>query len=262
MESIRCTKKGTSLKITCYILIGMFIFLMSVNALQLDLSKFIERFANLPEVISRMMQLDVSIIPNVLAEILVSISLAFAALVFGTLISFVLACLSASNIAPNKHCASVIKGVIATIRAIPALVWVLMVVASIGFGNTGGMIGLIFPTVGYLSKSFAASFEEEGYDRIEALKATGANWTTTITSALVPQTMPKLISWIAMRFENNIAEGISLGMVGVGGVGYLLNKAIGKFDYASISTILLMIFLTMFIMELLIQNVKKQIHKG
>lgn len=262
MESIRCTKKGTSLKITCYIVIAIIIFIASVNALELDLTKFIARFANLPEVIGRMMQFNASIIPNVLLEILVSISLAFAALVFGAIISFVLACLSASNIAPNKRCAGIIKGVIATIRAIPALVWVLMVVASIGFGNTGGMIGLIFPTVGYLSKSFAASFEEEGYGRMEALKATGANWTTTIRAALVPQTMPKLISWVAMRFENNIAEGISLGMVGVGGVGYLLNKAIGKFDYASISTILVMIFLTMFIMELLIQNIKKQIHKG
>lgn len=261
MKQIKCTKGGTTIKYACYCILAVIIFVLSVQLLELDFTKFIQRFENLPEVIARMMQVNLSIIPDVLMETMVSICLAFTALILGTCISFVLACLSANNIAPNSWLASIIKGIIASIRAIPALVWVLMVVASIGFGNTGGMIGLIFPTVGYLTKSFAASFEEEGNERIEALRATGANWINVITKALVPQTMPKLLSWIAMRFENNIAEGISLGMVGVGGVGYLLNKAIMKFDYASISTILIMIFLTMLFMELWMQKVKKQIHK-
>ena len=63
-----------------------------------------------------------------------------------------------------------------------------------------------------------------------------------------------------MRFENNIAEGISLGMVGVGGVGYLLNKAIMKFDYPAISTIIVVIFVTMFIFEVMTVNIKKRLH--
>lgn len=260
MKSIRCTKNGTALKYTCFFALAILIFIASVQLLELDFSKFLSRFANLPEVVGRMMKLDVSLVPSILLETLTSICLAFTALVFGTIISFIFACFSASNIAPNAIIAIIIKGLIATIRAIPALVWVLMVVASIGFGNTGGMIGLIFPTVGYLTKSFAASFEEEGTERIEALRATGANWINIIVKALVPQTMPKLISWIAMRFENNIAEGISLGMVGVGGIGYILSKAIMKFDYAAISTIILVIFLTMLFMELFVQRIKKQIH--
>lgn len=262
MKNISCTKKGTAFKYISFMMVAILVFIVSVYFLELDFTKFLDRFANLPEVVARMMQLNVSLIPEILRETLVSICLAFVALVFGVIISFVLACLSASNIAPNKYLASFVKGCIATIRAIPALVWVLMVVASIGFGNTGGMIGLIFPTVGYLTKSFAASFEEEGVDRIEALRATGASWLNIIFKALVPQTMPKLVSWIAMRFENNIAEGISLGMVGVGGVGYILNKAIMKFDYAAISTALVVIFLTMLCMELSVQRLKKQLHKG
>lgn len=260
MKTIRCTKKGTNVKYVCILILAIFIFIGSVYFLALDFTKFFERFANLPEVVSRMMHIDVSLIPEILKETLVSICLAFAALIFGTVISFFLACLSARNTAPNLLFAGIIKGIIATIRAIPALVWVLMVVASVGFGNTGGMLGLIFPTVGYLTKSFAASFEEEGTERMEALRATGASWMNMILKALVPQTMPKLLSWIAMRFENNIAEGISLGMVGIGGVGYLLSKAIMKFDYPAISTILLVIFLTMLFMELFIQRVKNKIH--
>ena len=165
-----------------------------------------------------MLVFDASLIPSILLEVLVSICLALTSLVIGTIISFVLAALAADNLAPNHYIACIIKGIVAIIRAIPALVWILMVVASVGFGNTGGMIGLIFPTVGYLTKSFAASLEEDGYERVEALKSTGANWINIVVRGVVVETMPQLISWIAMRFENNIAEGISLGMVEVLGI--------------------------------------------
>ena len=224
MDILRTTKKGTGLRYFISIIIVIFVFLISVHLLNLDFTKFLNRLTNIGEVISRMLVFNASLIPSILLEVLVSICLALTSLVIGTIISFVLAALAADNLAPNHYIACIIKGIVAIIRAIPALVWILMVVASVGFGNTGGMIGLIFPTVGYLTKSFAAS------------------------------------SWIAMRFENNIAEGISLGMVGVGGVGYLLNKAIMKFDYPAISTIIVVIFVTMFIFEVMTVNIKKRLH--
>lgn len=260
MDILRTTKKGTGLRYFISIIIVIFVFLISVHLLNLDFTKFLNRLTNIGEVISRMLVFDASLIPSILLEVLVSICLALTSLVIGTIISFVLAALAADNLAPNHYIACIIKGIVAIIRAIPALVWILMVVASVGFGNTGGMIGLIFPTVGYLTKSFAASLEEDGYETVEALKSTGANWINIVVRGVVVETMPQLISWIAMRFENNIAEGISLGMVGVGGVGYLLNKAIMKFDYPAISTIIVVIFVTMFIFEVMTVNIKKRLH--
>lgn len=259
MKKIRTTQKGTYTRYAVMSVGFVALFGLSVYFLGLDIHKFIARFANLPEVVGRMMQMDLSIIWEVLSEVLVSLSLAFCSLVIGALLSFVLAALAADNLTFNRYLAGFIKGLVAVIRAIPALVWILMIVASIGFGNTGGMIGLIFPTVGYLTKSFAASLEEDGLNRVEALKAVGARWLDIVLKGVSLSVLPSLLSWIAMRFENNIAEGISLGMVGVGGVGYLLNKAIQKFDYASISTIIVIIFLTMFIIELLTVQVKKRI---
>ncbi|MEG0276725.1 MAG: ABC transporter permease subunit [Coprobacillus sp.] len=260
MDIVRTTNKGTGFKYLTFIILAIVIFIGSVGLLQLDFTKFITRLVNIGEVVSRMLVFDITLVPSILAEVLVSICLALTSLIVGAMISFVLAALAAENLTPNKYLSSFIKGFVAVIRSIPALVWILMVVASVGFGNTGGMIGLIFPTVGYLTKSFAASLEEAGYDKVEALKATGANWINIVLRGVVVETTPQLISWLAMRFENNIAEGISLGMVGVGGVGYLLNKAIMKFDYPSISTIIVVIFVTMFIFEIVTVRIKKQLH--
>lgn len=260
MNSIQIEPKGTTLKYVITTISIILLFVISVIFLNLDMTKFLTRLENIGEVMARMMDFDISLIPSILLEVLVSICLATSALLLGTVISFVLAALAAENLAPSKILSTIIKTAVAIIRSIPALVWILMVVASVGFGNTGGMIGLIFPTVGYLTKSFASSLEEDGYERVEALKATGARWLNIVFNGVAVETLPKLLSWFAMRFENNIAEGISLGMVGVGGVGYLLSKAIMKFDYAAISTIIVVIFITMFSIEMITVKIKRRIN--
>lgn len=261
MELIRTTKKGTGLTYLVMFVLIVFVFVASVQLLGMDFTKFIDRLANVNEVVSRMLVFNPSLLPEIGLEIITSITLAFTSLIIGALIAFVLAAFAADNLAPNKYLAACIKGIVAIVRSIPALVWILMVVASVGFGNTGGMIGLIFPTVGYLTKSFAASLEESGHEKVEALKACGARWIDIVLKGVSVETMPSLLSWLAMRFENNIAEGISLGMVGVGGVGYLLSKAIMKFDYPAITTIIVAIFVTMFVFEIITVNIKKKLKK-
>ncbi len=233
------------------------VFLFSTNSLDLDIGKFISRLGNTGKVVKRLMVVDFHNIVSILEGMLSSILIAISALAIGFIISIIWSFLAAENITPNKGLAAVIKGVIAIVRAIPALVWILMVVASLGFGNTGGMVGLIFPTTGYLTKSFTSSIEELGYDAIEALKTTGASRFIIIIRALMPNLINPFMSWTAIRLEGNIAESISLGMVGVGGIGSMLTKALGKYDYGSITAIILVIVVTLFAVELTVNQLKK-----
>lgn len=259
MEKIKLsTTKSLLIKalIVCS-LVGL--FYISTSALELDITKFFTRLANAPNTLRKFLVVDFSHIAAILQGMATSIALAVSSLALGLVIALVLSFLAAANIAPNQYLAGAIKGVIAVVRAVPALIWVLMVVASLGFGNTGGVVGLIFPTVGYLTKSFTASIEELGFNSIEAMRTTGANRFTIITKALLPSLAKPFITWIAIRFEGNIAESISLGMVGVSGIGSMLMKALGKYDYASISAIILVIFTTLFTIELLINRFKRSI---
>ncbi|MDR2888259.1 MAG: ABC transporter permease subunit, partial [Lachnospiraceae bacterium] len=177
------------------------LFLFSTRSLELDFPKFIGRIVNAPEILGKFMTLNWSIIGEVFANMVASVFIAVAALAVGVVLSVILAFLAAENITPNKAVAAVIKGSIAVIRAVPALIWILMVVASYGFGNTGGMIGLVFPTTGYLVKSFTASIEDLGYDLIEAMRTTGANRLTIIVRALFPTLTGSFLSWTAIRLE-------------------------------------------------------------
>ncbi len=250
--------RGTRLK---WILCGLAVLLSFVASLQLlglDMGKFLSRLENVPGVLARLIAVDFSQLGDILAGMGTSFALAITALAGGFALALPLSFLSAENIAPSRFFSKVLKSGIAFIRAVPSLVWVLMVVASIGFGNTGGMIGLMFPVTGFLTKSFAAAIEEQGSELIEALRSTGAGWLSIIVKGLLPTVFPVFVSWLAIRLEANLAESISLGMVGVGGVGMLLSKAIKKYDYAGITTIILVIFVCMLLLELGTTMIRKK----
>lgn len=260
MEKVRITPRGENVKKALAVAVLIFVFCFSIMELGLDIQKFVERLSNIVPVVSRMAVVDLSILPEAMLGMLTSLTLAFVSLCIGTVISLIFAFLAAANIAPSKVLAAVIKGCVAVVRAVPALVWVLMVVAGMGFGNTGGMIGLIFPVVGYLTKSFTATIEEQGTGLIESLRATGASWLDIVLKCLLPTVFPAFVSWIAIRMEGNMAESISLGMVGVSGIGSLLNRAIYQYNYGVTTTLILIIFISMFMLEMGSNYLKKKIH--
>lgn len=259
MHQIKLSPTGTNAKRLLGVVAAVVVFLASVRLVGLDLGKFFARIGNAPSVIARMMTLDFTDFGEVLYAMGTSLALAFVALVGGAAISLMLAFLSAENIAPNKVLSRAIKMLIALIRAVPSLVWVLMVVASLGFGNTGGMIGMIFPVTGYLTKSFAASIEDLGGELIEALRSAGASWIDIVTKGILPTVFPAFVGWIAIRVEANVAESISLGMVGISGIGMLLARALKQYAYGRITCILLLIFLTMLLLEFGMNHVRKMI---
>ncbi len=261
MEEYRIEPAGTGIKKGLAVIVLAAGFIGSFMGLGIDMGKFMERLSNVGPVLRRMAAINLTILPDIAAGIGISMALAVVSLLAGAVISVNLAFLAASNITPLPILAAAIKGIVAVIRAVPALVWVLMVAASIGFGNTGGMIGLMFPVIGYLTKSFIATIEEQGGGAIEAMRASGTRWIDIVLKGLLPESIPGFISWIAIRFESNIAESISFGMVGVSGIGMLLNRAIYQYKYSSITTIILVIFLSMFVIEILSNYITAKVRK-
>lgn len=258
-KRIRISTTQDKLKTISIVVLLTALFCFSVGALDLDIQKFFGRLGNTADVLKRFMTVDFKNILPILNGMLTSIMLAVSALALGVIMALILSFLAAENIAPSKTLSLIIKGGTAIVRAVPALVWILMVVASVGFGNTGGMIGLIFPTVGYLIKSFTASIEDLGYEAIEAIKMTGANRLIIMEKALLPNLIRPFMSWTTMRLEGNIGESINLGMVGVGGIGAVLMKALGKFDYGSVTASILVIVGTLIVVELTISRLKRNV---
>ena len=241
--------------------VAVSVFFVSLNALSLDLPRFMSRLERLPNIARLFLAIDFSAIPTGLEQLLVSFALGICGLVIGGIVSFVLAFCGASNTTFFKPLAVCIKAGVSIIRAVPSLVLILMLVASLGMGYTAGVMGLTLSTIGYLTKAFISTIEEQDDHFAEALRSSGANWFQVVFHGYLPGVVTGFMAWISIRAESSVAESISLGVIGAGGIGMLLSRSIRQYNFPAISTYIIIIFIAMFSMELIITRFRKRLNK-
>jgi len=241
------------------IIVGLFaIFSAGLHFANLDFSRFVSRLPNIPRVMSMLMAVNPAMVIPGLQAFFTSLVMGVVGLVLGGLFAFVLAFLAADNIAPWRTLAICIKAFVSIVRAVPGLVIILMIVAAIGFGYTTGVVALSISTMGYLTKAFIGTIEEQHKGVITAMRASGANWGQIVIHGLLPSVATGFLAWLAIRLEMSVAESITLGIVGAGGIGTLLRRATIALDHPTITTMVLIIFVCMFVLELVMGWVRRK----
>lgn len=193
-------------------------------------------------------------------HLIITLGLAFLTTLFGAIIALVLGLLAANNLS-NPKLAIAIKGVVAFIRAVPTVLWVLIFAVAAGLGSVAAVIGMTFHSVSYLVKTYSESFEELDEGVIEALKASGANWVQIVFQAVLPSSITYLISWTFMRFEINFAVALAMGAAaGAGGIGYdMFMASTYYYDVREIGAITYLILTFAILLELIAGRIKKKL---
>jgi len=234
------------------------LLLISLVMVDLPVAAFIARLERLPDILRLFMRLDFTIVSDATGQLIVSIAMALAALLLGGVISLFLAFLAAANTAPSKTIAAVIKGFVSMVRAIPSLVLILLIIASIGLGYVAAVASLTLSSIGYFTKAFASTIEEQDSALIETMRATGANWFQIVVHGFFPNVLPSFLAWISIRLEMSVAESISLGVIGAGGIGTMLARSIRMHQHAEVSMLILIIFAAMLAIEITLNIFKKR----
>jgi phosphonate transport system permease protein len=232
---------------------------VSLALLDLDLAKLIERLPKLGRVFLDMSRFSTERFSLTLLTLLETIAVAVLALIYGMLAGLVLGALAARNITPWKPLSFILKSLFAFIRAVPTPVWVLLVLASMGFGMAAGIMGLLFHVVGFFGRVFAQIFEEVPSQTIEAVRAGGASRVQVFFGAVLPSSLSGIIAWTALRFETNYVEAAILGMVGAGGVGYTILAAMNSYKLGRAGLAVLIVFVFALAVELLTTYVKRKV---
>ncbi|MFE5318880.1 PhnE/PtxC family ABC transporter permease [Paenibacillus sp. NPDC056579] len=195
-----------------------------------------------------------------LAQVGITLGLAFLTTLFGGIIALFLGLLAARNLS-NEPVSLAVKGAVAFIRAVPTVLWVLIFAVAAGLGSVAAVIGMTFHSVSYLVKAYSEAFEELDEGVIEALKASGANWWQIVFQAVIPSSVTYLISWTFMRFEINFAVAVAMGAAaGAGGIGYDMFMASSYYyDVREVGVITYFILALAIILELLASRIKKNL---
>jgi len=174
-------------------------------------------------------------------ELITTVGMGLLTTVTGGIIAFFLSLFAAQNLTP-RQVTDTVKALMAFIRAVPTVLWVLFFAVTTGLGSVAAILGMTFHSISYLVKAYAETFEELDAGILEALRASGANWWQTVFQAVVPSTASALLSWTFVRFEINFSVAIAMGATaGAGGIGfdmfmasafYLDLRELGVFTYA------------------------------
>ena len=175
-------------------------------------------------------QLSTDTMQNVLYQLLVTFCLGVLSTIFGAILAFFCALLCAKNLAPSAL-ANTIKSLVALVRAVPTVLWVLIFAVSAGLGSVAAVIGLTFHSFAYLTKVYAESIEEVDAGTLEALRASGAGFWQIVFQAILPSSISRMVAWTFMRFEINFTNAVAMGAAaGAGGIGLQLFMA-GSFYF-------------------------------
>ncbi len=193
-------------------------------------------------------------------QLLVTFCLGGLATLFGAVAAFFGALLCARNIA-GPRMATAVKSLVALVRAVPTILWVLIFAVSAGLGSVAAVIGLTFHSAAYLVKAYAESIEEMDPGVIEALRATGAGYWQIVFQAIVPSSVRYMLAWTFLRFEINFTNAIAVGAAaGAGGIGYNLFMA-GSFyfDLRELGYLTWIVVVAVILLEMLATQVKARV---
>ncbi len=240
-------------------LIGVVVLsVISLLYLQIDWLKLASRVPDIGEVFWELAHLDFANMDLIWSSLIETISIAVLSLLYSLLLGIVFGMLAARNVFRIPVLSVVTQSFFTFLRAVPTPVWVLLMLVCLGMGPEAGVAGLCVHTTAFFTKSFAQSFESIPDETIEALEVAGAGRLSIFCNAVLPAALSQIVAWSGMRLETNFSECAILGMVGAGGIGYVISNSLQGYDYGTAGVAILLVFLVAYAIERMFVKIKKK----
>lgn len=75
---------------------------------------------------------------------------------------------------------------------------------------------------------------------------------------MIPQVLPLWVSYALYRFESNVRSATVIGIVGGGGIGFILNESIRGFHYDQASAIMIIIIVSVSAMDIVSGYIRRR----
>ncbi|MFC5758587.1 phosphonate ABC transporter, permease protein PhnE [Rhizobium sp. GCM10022189] len=179
-----------------------------------------------------------------------TISMAFLGTLLGALVAFPLAFLGAKNIMPLGWVRLSTRRGFDALRAVEQIVLALIFIRAFGLGPLPGVFAIAVSEIGTFAKLFSEAIENTSRKPVDGVLASGGGPLQTIRLAILPQAMPVILSIMLYNFESNTRSGTILGIVGAGGIGFLLADRIAAYRWPEAWTIIFLIVAVVYAIDL------------
>ncbi len=122
------------------------------------------------------------------------------------------------------------------LRSVEVMIIAVIMVVVVGIGPFAGVLAIVIHSIGALGKLYSEAIESIDPGPIEAITATGASRIQVIAYAVVPQVVPAFLSFTFYRWDINVRMSTVIGLVGGGGIGYILIQYINLLQWNQAAT--------------------------
>ncbi|WP_231188398.1 phosphonate ABC transporter, permease protein PhnE [Haladaptatus sp. DYF46] len=202
--------------------------------------------------------IDFILAENLLNLSVVTISMAFTGTLLGLPGALVMGTLGSERVTPFPF-NFVFRITMSVIRAIPALVWALIFIPLGGVTPFTGTLAIAVDTMGYLGRLFTDELEEIDDGPVEGVQSTGANKKQTVYFGMLSQVIRQYIAWGMYIFELNVRIAITLGLIGAGGLGFVMNMQRQTFQYTNMMAAILVSVVLILAIEMTSQRIRSRL---
>ena len=179
-----------------------------------------------------------------------TLKMAFVATIFGFIGAIALSSFAAKNLVPKSVLVPT-RLILSFTRCLPSIIWAIVFVIVVGIGPLAGVLAMTLYTIGYLGKLQYEEIEGINREPLEAARAMGLSHSEIVSKVVIPESSNTFLSQILFMFEYNVRHGTVLGLVGAGGVGLHIDRAMELDLYNHVMTYLIVIFVVIVIIDFL-----------
>ena len=197
--------------------------------------------------------------PTWLALLWETVQIAIVATLFGVFGGFWASLLASKNLSPSPYIYWLTRRTLEVIRTLPDLIVALILVAAFGVGPLPGVIAIALGTMASLGKLYSEANEAADMRPVEAVKAVGGSWWAQVRFGVLPQVLPHYASYGLLRLEINVGGAAALGVVGAGGIGIELSRAITYTEFDTYFALLILIIGLIILIDLVSEAIRHRL---
>ncbi|GGR53433.1 phosphate-import permease protein PhnE [Nocardioides luteus] len=197
--------------------------------------------------------------PAVVTGIFESLVMALTATTVGVVAGLVIAVLSSPHLIRFAPLSALLRILVVLIRSVPDVIYALVFVAALGLGPFAGFLALSISCTALAAKFFTDSLENVDPAPLRALEATGASRLQVFVSGVWPRFVPSLIGNSLFTSDLALRESAVLGIVGAGGVGFVLQESVATLDYGTTAGVLICLVVVVVALEAVARWARKKV---
>jgi phosphonate transport system permease protein len=196
-------------------------------------------------------------LPDIMRSLRDTILMSIAATTIAAVFAIMLAMVGSRTTRINVFFSVIARGLASVCRNIPLVAWAMILMLAFSQSLLTGYLALFFGSLGFLTRAFIETIDEVSTHAVEALHATGASYSSIVLQAVLPSSLPQMVSWLLFMIDTNIRDATLVGLLTGTGVGFSFDIYYKSFHFHEASLVVIMIVITIISIEMISNYIRR-----